>query len=125
MGNLNRTDFTDHTIAVPVVIANGAAISAAIDLGGCTLVGIHMPAAWTTANLTFSASEDSVAAYDSIYDASGTEKTVTAAASRFIHLTASDWIGFKNIKIRSGNAGSPVNQGAARTIVLLLRPNLG
>lgn len=101
-------------------IANGASLSDAVDLGGKLLGGILMPAAWTAANLTFQASADGVT-YGNVYDAVGDEYTVTAAASRFIALDPSMFSGAQYVKVRSGTAGSPVNQGAARVIVLSSR----
>lgn len=105
---------------VPVTIANGASVSAFVDLEAQTLVGIHMPAAWTAAGLTFQVSEDGVT-YDDLYDAAGSEKTVSVAASRYIYTIPSDWVGIRFIKVRSGTAGTPVNQGAARTIQLVTK----
>jgi hypothetical protein len=99
-------------------IANGASLSAAADLGQKTLVGIEMPAGWTAANLTFQVSDDNVT-YNDIYDNAGIELTMIAAASRYIIATPANWIGVRYVKVRSGTAGSPVNQGAARDIKLI------
>jgi hypothetical protein len=105
-----------------VTIASGASLSGAARLpNGHCLVGIVMPAAWTAANLTFQASEDG-AAYANLYDKNGTEITVTAAASRYIELSPSDWCAVPFLKVRSGTAASAVNQAAARTITLVTRP---
>lgn len=101
-------------------ISNGASLSGAIDLAGKTLLGIHMPSAWTTANLTFSVSEDGVT-YDDLYDNVGTEKTIIAAASRYIFTTPADLVGIRFVKVRSGTASVPVNQGAARAITLVTK----
>lgn len=102
-------------------IANGASLSDAIQTDGATIVGISMPAAWTAANLTFQASHDD-ATFNNVYDEIGTEKTVIVSTDRHIVLNPVDFIGANSIKIRSGTAGTPVNQGAARSIVILLLP---
>jgi hypothetical protein len=33
-----------------------------------------------------------------------------------------DWVGVRFLKIRSGTAGTPVNQAAARTLTLVVQP---
>lgn len=100
-------------------IANGASLSAAVSLETGRLFALQMPASWTTANLTFQASHDGTT-YADMYDEEGTEVTVTAAASRVIVLEPARWLGIRCLKVRSGTSGSPVNQGAAREITLLL-----
>jgi hypothetical protein len=106
---------------IVATIANGAALSGAIDLDGYTLCGIQMPSAWTTANLTFQVSADG-ATYADVYSDSGGEYTVTAAASRYIVLNPADFAGMRFLKVRSGTTGTPVNQGGARTMLLNVRP---
>jgi hypothetical protein len=107
-------------ISLTATIANGASLSGAVSLEGATPLAIVMPSAWTAANLTFQASEDE-STYNDMYDYAGTEVTVTAAASRHIWLSPNEWVGAKSIKVRSGTTGTPVNQGAARTITILAR----
>lgn len=103
-----------------VTIANGASLSAAINLAGEGVLSIRMPAAWTTANLTFQASTDGTT-YNDVYDEFGTEYTVTAAASRHILVDPSKFAGATYLKVRSGTTGTPVNQGADRSLVLSSR----
>jgi hypothetical protein len=101
-------------------IANGASLSSAVNIGSKTVLGVVMPAAWTTANLTFQVSYDGTN-YANLYDKDGTEYTVTAAASRHIYVEPAQWVGVKYIKVRSGTSGTPVNQGADRSVVLVVR----
>ncbi len=109
-------------------IANAASLSDAIDLSGasfglreaCALVGIIMPATWTAASMTFSASDDNTTFRD-LYDSAGTEITYTVAASHHIRVTPSDWAGMQYLKVRSGTAGAAVAQGGARLIKLVFR----
>lgn len=110
----NSTSGTTTTL-----IANGASLSSSINLTASRLVVITMPAAWTAANLTFQISYDCTN-YADLYDATGTEYTVTAAASRAILITAADFIGIQCFKIRSGTTGVPVNQAADRTLNLVI-----
>lgn len=105
-----------------VTIANGASLSGAADLGTGRLVGIIMPASWTSAALTFQANADAGATFYDVYD-DATERTITAsgaAASRFLSLPLSDWLGVRGLKVRSGTSASPVNQGADRVITLVV-----
>jgi len=96
-------------------IASCGNLSAAVDLRGCAVLRLEMPASWTTANLTFQISSDA-STYRDMYDAYGTEYTVMAAASRAIIMSAGDFFGVRYFKIRSGTSGTPVTQTAARSI---------
>jgi hypothetical protein len=97
-------------------IANGASLSDAIDLGGRRLGAIVMPAAWTAAALTFQVSVDGTNYYN-LYDQDGVEFSLSADTSRTIVIDPSYFALFRYIKIRSGTAGVPVNQGADRILV--------
>ncbi len=111
-----------NDVVIDVVIPNGEAISTAVYLGTKTLVGVEMPDAWTAANLTLQAAVAETGTYNNVYDKAGTEFTITAAASRAIGLGSDDLIGIGRwIKVRSGTSGVPVNQGAARTLKLILK----
>ena len=101
-------------------IEAGASLSDAVDLQHKTLVMIMMPVAWTSASLTFQCSTGG--SYLDLYSNAGTEKSVTVAASHAIILTPAEFVGCKSIKVRSGTAGSPVTQGSARSIGLVVKP---
>jgi len=100
-----------------VTIASGTALTDAINAPN-GVACIVMPAAWTAANLTFQVSTDG-AAFADLYDATGTEYTVTAAAGRAILLPLADLLGIRFFRIRSGTAATPVNQAAARSLFVL------
>lgn len=102
------------------VIASGESLSGAVDLGGRKLVAIVMPAEWTAAGMTFQASPDGVTYYN-VYDGA-TERSLSVAASYYSALNIADWVGIRWVKVRSGTAGSAVNQGAERTITLVVQP---
>lgn len=107
---------------INATIAASASLSDAVRLPpGRVLVGIVMPAAWDTAALTFQVSLDG-ATFQNAYVAAGTEVSVTAAAATTIALDPATWLHAPILKIRSGTAASPVNQTAARTLTLILRP---
>jgi hypothetical protein len=104
-----------------VDIANGQSLSGAVNLAGHLLVGVVMPSAWTTANLTLQVSRDA-STYNNLHDFAGNEYTIVAAASRHILLDPSELAGAEWVKVRSGTSGTPVNQGAARVLYLVVRP---
>jgi hypothetical protein len=109
---------------IPVLIANGTAISAATPLGAKTLVGLSMPAAWTAAGLSFQVSPDGGTTWQELVDTTGAAISFTVAAATFMQVTPSSWRGVNMIKVRSGTSGSPVNQGADRTLTLAVRPEM-
>jgi hypothetical protein len=96
-------------------IPNGQSLSQAVYVGAAVPTGIQMPAAWDAANITFQGSADGVTFYD-VYDITGAEAVVVAAAARYIPLGALDFNGMIYFKVRSGTTGAPVNQTAARAI---------
>lgn len=110
-----------------VTIASGASLSDAADLGDNYLVGILMPSAWTAAELTFQGSLDN-STFTNLYwdDVDNTTTgyevvTTTAAASRLITLDWRKFAAFRYVKVRSGTAGTPVNQAADRVLTLVVR----
>lgn len=111
----------ERFVYLGVTIANGAALSGAVNLTGHLLVGVIMPSAWSAANLTFQVSRDGVI-YNDVYDSAGNEKTVNAAASRHVMVDPITMAGAEYLKVRSGTTGAPVNQGGDRALVLVLRP---
>lgn len=105
-------------VVQPAIIAIGTSLSEPVDLGLSRLSRISMPAAWTTAQLTFQVSPDGDT-YQNLYDYLGIETTVEAAASREISLDIQPFLSIRYIKVRSGVAASAVNQ-AARTEIKLI-----
>jgi hypothetical protein len=108
---------------VDATIANGASLSAAVRLPpGCYPIAVAMPAAWTAASLTFQVSHDNGTTYNNLHNDSGAEVALTVDASRFVRLAPTEWAAVNLLKVRSGTAGTPVNQGAERTVTLVVRP---
>jgi hypothetical protein len=103
------------------VIASGVSISGVIETGQLTPCAIQLPSAWTTAGITFAVSLDG-ATYGPLKNQAGTEVLVTAPdADDVINLDPKDFGAVRYFKIRSGTEGSPVNQGAARSIIVCSR----
>jgi len=95
-----------------------------VDLGGWTIVGIVIPAAWTTAGLSFQASADGGATWGELLDETATAKSVgsvTGGAEVFIAVDPTKWRGVRSVKVRSGTSSAPVAQVSAVTLQLLTR----
>lgn len=109
-----------------VTISSGASLSPAVQLdkdGAGALVAIVMPSGWDAASITLQAIADPTATtFVNVFDSSGTETTITAAASRYIQLIPTLFAGMTQVKIRSGTSGAPVNQTADRALTLVFRP---
>jgi hypothetical protein len=102
-------------------ILSGASLSDAIDCGDGSLIGIIMPATWTAGGLHLAGSMDGTTYYP-LYDTPGNEIGVaTALASYMYAFDPSLCIPPRYIKIRSGTAGTPVNQAADRTLYAITR----
>jgi hypothetical protein len=105
---------------IPATIASGQALSAPVNLGAKTLVGIAMPISWDTANLSFQVSVDGGTTWLEFSDGSLVSRTV--AAGQFLSLDPSLFAGVNAIKVRSGSAASPLNQSADRVLGLAVKP---
>lgn len=110
---------TKLTNAVTAVISNGLSLTNRIEGGNYRLTAIQTPAAWTAAVLTFQGSPDGVTFTD-LYDQYGTEVNFACSTSRSISVDPTLFAGYPFFKIRSGTTGSPVTQGADRTLILSL-----
>jgi len=112
-------------MATTLIIPNGTAISNSVKLGGAGISGIFMPAVWSAAGLGFSVSQDDVT-YFGLFDEAGAEISLVVAAATYVQLTnLSRFAGFSAdlfLKVRSGTIAVPVNQGAARTLLLTTTP---
>lgn len=116
----SRRNDTGFTVTIP----SGQSLSSAVDLTDWILTRIDMPAAWTSAALTFQVSSDGVNFRD-YYDSDGNELSIgstVATASRAIVPGFGGslywWAGVRYLKLRSGTSAAPVNQAADRTIGL-------
>ena len=102
-----------------VTIANNTALSAELDLGVSTLVGVIIPATWTAADLTFQASVDGTN-YFNLYDDNAGEVTVKGTAGAYIVMRNLDlWRGVRFLIIRSGTHSVAVNQGGDRVLTVV------
>lgn len=105
-------------------IANGASLSGVLVVpDNINHMAIHMPSAWTAADLTFQASDEVEGTFKNIYTDAGDEVTVQAAASRAISidLNSSALAPYQYLKIRSGTSAAAVNQEADRSLVIEMK----
>lgn len=102
-------------------IAAGQSLSGPFYLGHGRLVSVEIPANWTSAVVTFQASYDGVN-FDEVYDYQGNEVTMTVEAGDLTPIGGTPYFeGALWMKLRSGTAGSPVDQTDAVTINVLVR----
>lgn len=108
--------------SITVTITGGGSISTAANLQGCTVAGIVVGTAWTTANIALTASVDGTNYY-AVYDVFGSLVTISAAADRWIQLSPADTWGFRYVKIASVNTatGAAEAQAATRTLKIICR----
>lgn len=111
--------------AEQVIIPNGTALSAIIDLRSRTLRGIIMPTSWTAADITFVGAAKDTDTFVNVVDWDGVQWACTAVASTCITPRQEVGEALPFIKIRSSSTSdntAAVNQGADRTITLLTSP---
>lgn len=112
-GNINYGNAT---------IVSGQSLTEDIDLTTLRLIGIIIPSAWTTANLTFQVSHNG-SNYYNFYNDIGGEVTISVSGpNTWICFDPSLFSGIRFLRIRSGTGAGPVNQGANRLLTLVSRP---
>lgn len=96
-----------------------AAVSDVIDLReNYRIAGFIMDAQWTAAVMTVLGSIDNVNFF-SVFNADGTEYTITVAAGHLVKLPVIDLMMLRYIQFRSGTFAIPVNQTALRSMIAL------
>ena len=104
-----------------LTIANGEALTEAFDMQIHAGMTILMPAAWTAANIGFKVCDTEDGTFLPLYDDGGLLVEVQAAASKAFSVPA-ELFGASWVKLWSQDgAASDENQGAARTITVLLK----
>lgn len=105
-----------------VTIANGASLSGVANVMDGEVVAIVLPAL-TSAAISFQGSVDGTNFYD-LYTSGGTEVTLGAANTGSRIQDVPEVVRtMPYLKVRSGPTAAAVNQGAARTITLVVDPN--
>jgi hypothetical protein len=109
------------------IISASASLSAQIDIGTKSLVGLVIPANWTTASITFQVSPDGGTTWAVLMDSTTagayTVATVTPVGSfpAAVAVDPAKLRGWSSYKIQSGTTGTPVVQTNAQTIQLITR----
>lgn len=102
------------------LILSGASLSSAVSTGQAGFFGIQMPSGWTAAGLSMQGSVDGNT-WSEIVFYDGTPLAWVVAASQIVlPQSPAQLLGLNWFKFRSGTVGAPVNQGADRTITLLV-----
>lgn len=97
---------------LPATIANGQTVSGAIALGGLTLCGIILPAAFTGTAISFQMSDAIDGTFVAVKSTtSGTALSYTVAQNTYCAIDPRDFQGIAFLKIVSGTA-----EGGARTL---------
>lgn len=96
-------------------IANGEQLSDVVDVGKGTLAGLFIPSALTGTAITFFVCDTEGGTYLELQAGAGSAFSVTVAASKYIALDPTKFVGLRYIKLRSGTA-----EGAARAIRCLV-----
>lgn len=95
------------------VTLTGATTSAAIDLGGASIIAVMPDAAWAGTALSFQASMDGTT-FVAVQDEAGDAVSYTVAASKYTAIPPSKGIAMDQIKLVSGSSETA-------TITLLLK----
>jgi hypothetical protein len=102
-------------------IANGAALSDAIDMRGYAGMILTMPAAWTAADIGFYVCATATGTFLPYYDEDGTLVEISSpAASQAMEVPSKLFPAFY-VKLWSESGGSDESQGAARSIGYMLK----
>ncbi len=105
--------------ALQTTIANGQSLSDAVDVGSGRVLGFNLPTL-TAAVLTFQGSDDGVT-FANLKDAAGVEVQVSSSTGGIFVTAPAALQAVVFLKIRTGTAGAPVNQGAQRVIGVVVK----
>jgi hypothetical protein len=110
---------------IQAVIAAGNSISAEIDIGAKSLVGLVLPANWIAAagGISFQVSVDGGATWGELTTVAGTPYSIgfTAAGAAYLAIDPTTLRGAQALKVRSGTLASPVPQTNSVNLQLLTR----
>lgn len=115
MSGAKRTRHGAHPAEVTIPI--GTALSNAFEFETWDKLIIHMPAAWTAADIGFQVSNSEAGTFLPLYDAAGALIEYTPAVDTAF-LAPAGIAGAYWIKLWSQTAGVDTNQAAARTLGL-------
>jgi hypothetical protein len=110
---------------VNALIANTTSLSAEVDIGAKSLVGILVPANWTTAGLSFQVSPDNGVTWGELTNQDGTPYAIGSVTggtlAYYVALNPAVLRGAQALKVRSGTQASAVAQVHDVTLQLITR----
>jgi len=101
-------------------IANGEPRSGVIDFRDVAGAILHMPAAWTAADVGFYVCDSATGTFQPLYDEDGTIVEITAAAARSLVVPV-ELFAARYVQLWSQSGGMSENQGADRVLRLSLK----
>jgi hypothetical protein len=105
-----------------VAIASGQSLSNEVDIGTKSLVGILVPANWTTGGLSLQVSPDGGVTWGELTTVAGTPYAISSVTggtlAYYVALDPTTLRGAVALKVRSGSQAAPVVQ--ANTVALQL-----
>jgi len=115
------TNAKEESIAVAFTIASSGNTSDAINLKSYSILGVHIPGSWTTADIVLLTSFDQGVTYVPVCAASdAAEVAFKAAAGKYVQF-ATPLQGLKYVKVQSGPTSAKVTQSAERTVYLIVK----
>ncbi len=102
----------------PVTIPNGTALSNTVDYRDFAFALLHMPAAWTAADIGFQVSSDPNGTFLPLYDALGVLVEIISPAANQAHAIPVDVLASRFFKLWSQNVAVDANQGAERSLII-------
>lgn len=114
----------ENITLVNLTILDTASLSEATpDLVGNAVVGFEMPADIDSATtITFQATGEPKGTYKDVYDAGGSELSVTVDVDRHIPADPINFASCRFLKVRLGTSGTPVAATADRVLSVIVRP---
>jgi hypothetical protein len=110
---------------ITAAIAAGTSLSAEVDIGNKSLVGLLVPTNWTTAGLSFQVSPDGGTTWGELTTVAGTPYAIGSVTggtlAYYVAIDPTTLVGAMAFKIRSGTQAAPVNQTNLVTLQLITR----
>lgn len=120
--SVNTTNTTADNSFINLVIPAGQSLTNTLLTNGLVICRLYMPLNWNTADLTIQVASTAVpTTWYNLWDYSGAEFTISAAAGLAITIPPALFLTDSLIRFRSGTSGTPVNQDGARTIKVFYR----
>jgi len=102
-------------------IANGEALSGVIDFRDVAGAILHMPGAWTAADIGFYVCDTPTGTFQALYDETNTIVMIDGPAAGRSHVVPVEVFAARYVQLWSQSAGADENQGAARVLRLSLK----